>query len=191
MISESSAALLLNARNTVISATPAWRAIALVVVIDRGCDPGQDRVSQDDDVGALDRERNKEVARRLYEEVFGQGRLHVADELVHPECRDLHDPQDRRGPARAKEVATMLRGAFPDQRWEIEQLVAEGDHVAVYCTWSGTHEGSFMGIAPTGRRATVPHMYLLRLRAGQVIEYAAVRDDLGMMRQLGLVPAGG
>jgi steroid delta-isomerase-like uncharacterized protein len=146
---------------------------------------------QADDAPALGGEQNKHVVRRLYEEVFGQGWLELADQLVHPECRDLHDPQDRRGPARVKEVATMLRTAFPDQRWEIEQLVAEGDHVAMYCTWTGTHEGAFMGIPPTGRRATVPHMYLFRLDAGQVTEYAAVRDDLGMMRQLGLIPARG
>ena len=58
----------------------------------------------------------------------------------------------------------------------------------MYCNWTGTHEGAFVGIPPTGKRATVPHMYLFRLNAGQVTEYAAVRDDLGMMRQLGLIP---
>jgi predicted ester cyclase len=61
----------------------------------------------------------------------------------------------------------------------------------MYCTWAGTHEGAFMGIPPTGRRATVPHMYLFRLDDGVVTEYAAVRDDLGMMRQLGPIPARG
>ena len=85
----------------------------------------------------------------------------------------------------------MLRAAFPDQRWEIERLVAEEDRVAMYCTWTATHEGTFMGIPPTGRRASVPHMYLFRLDDGLVTEYAAVRDDLGMMRQLGLIPARG
>jgi steroid delta-isomerase-like uncharacterized protein len=146
---------------------------------------------QSDDVAALVSEHNKQVVRRLYEEVFGHGRLEVADQLVHPACHNLHDPQDRRGPGRAREVATMLRNAFPDQRWEIEQLVADGDHVAMYCTWTGTHEGAFMGIPPTRRQATVPHMYLFRLESGQVIEYAAVRDDLGMMQQLGLILARG
>ncbi len=145
---------------------------------------------QADDDLAVSGERNKQVVGRLYEQVFGHGRLELADQLVHPECRDLHDPQDRRGPARVKEVATMLRAAFPDQWWEIQQLLAEGDRVAMYCIWTGTHDGEFMGIPPTGRRATIPHMYLFRLHAGQMIEYAAVRDDLGMMRQLGLVPAG-
>lgn len=146
---------------------------------------------QADEVRPSACEHNKDVVRRLYEEVFGRGRHELADQLVHPECRDLHDPQDRRGAARVKEVATMLRAAFPDQRWEIEALVAEADRVAMHCTWTGTHEGTFMGIPPTGRRAAVAHMYLFRLEDGLVIEYAAVRDDLGMMRQLGLLAAGG
>lgn len=146
---------------------------------------------QADDAPVLGCERNKVVVRRLYDEVFSQGRLDLADQLVHPECRDLHDPQDRRGPARVKEIATMLRAAFPDQRWEIERLVAEEDRVAMYCTWTATQEGTFMGIPPSGRRASVPHMYLFQLDQGLVTEYAAVRDDLGMMRQLGLMPARG
>jgi predicted ester cyclase len=162
-----------------------------LVIADRRSILEEEQMLQADDALTLGCGQNKHVVRRLYEEVFGQGRLELADQLVHPECRDLHDPQDRRGPARVKEVAMMLRSAFPDQRWEIERLVAEADHVAMYCTWTGTHEGAFMGISPTRRRATVPHMYLFRLDAGQVIEYAAVRDDLGMMRQLGLIPVRG
>ena len=145
-------------------------------------DPGRPRASA---------ESNKEVVRRLYHEVFGQGRLDAVDELVHPDAVDLHDAQDRRGPERVKEVVSMLRGAFPDQRWEITELVGEGDRVAMYSTWTATHEGSFMGMAPTHRRASVHHMYLFRLAEGKVIEYAAVRDDLAMMGQLGLLPPRG
>jgi steroid delta-isomerase-like uncharacterized protein len=145
--------------------------------------PGDHRPDQ---AGA---EQNKQIVRRLYQEVFGEGMLEVADQLVHADCRDLHDPQDRRGPGRTKEVATMLRTAFADQHWEITHLLADGDRVAMYCTWTGTHRGPFMGIPATGRRARVRHMYLFRLQTGQIIEYAAVRDDLGMMGQLGLIPA--
>jgi steroid delta-isomerase-like uncharacterized protein len=141
--------------------------------------------------GLSTREQNKLVVRRLYAEVFEGGDLELADVLVHPDGRDLHDPQDRRGPARVKEVATMLSGAFPDRHWEIAELIAEDDRVAMYSTWSGTHRGSFMGMPATGRRVAVPHLYLFRVRGGQVTEYAAVRDDLGMMQQLGMLPARG
>jgi steroid delta-isomerase-like uncharacterized protein len=133
-------------------------------------------------------EHNKQVAERLYKEVFEHGDLDRADELVHPDCRDLHDPQDRRGPERVKEVASMLRAAFPDQRWDITRLLAEGEHVAMYGAWTGTHRGIFMGIPATGKRVSVNHMYLFRISDGQITEYAAVRDDLDMMRQLGFVP---
>jgi hypothetical protein len=59
---------------------------------------------------------NKDLVTRLYAEVFERGNLDLADVLVAPDCLDLHDAQDRRGPARVKEVATMLLDAFPDQR---------------------------------------------------------------------------
>lgn len=130
-------------------------------------------------------DRNRQVVTRLYADVFTDGKLEVADELVAPGAIDLHDAEDRRGPARVKEVATMLRAAFPDQQWEVHRLVAEGEHVAMYSTWSGTHQGQFMGIAATGASISVPHLYLFKLEGGQVCEYAAVRDDLGMLRQLG------
>jgi steroid delta-isomerase-like uncharacterized protein len=85
----------------------------------------------------------------------------------------------------------MLRAAFPDQRWDITRLLAEGEHVAMYSTWTGTHEGSFMGIPPTGKPVSVHHMYLFRIADGRITEYAAVRDDLDMRRQLGLIPPRG
>jgi predicted ester cyclase len=129
---------------------------------------------------------NKAVVRRLYEEVFQAGNLDIADELVDPDCRDHADTQDRRGPERAKEVAAMLKEAFPDARWEIAELIGEGDRVAMHLVFSGTHRGPFMGMEPTGRSfSDVHHIYLFRLREGKVTEYRAVRDDMGMMRQLG------
>lgn len=134
-------------------------------------------------------EANKLVVRRLYDEVFTLGRLEVADELVGAQAVDLHDALDRRGPARVKEVANMLRAAFPDQRWDVHRLVAEGDSVAMYSTWTGTHRGPFMGSPPTERQASVHHLYLFRLAGGKVVEYAAVRDDLSLMLQLRLLPS--
>ena len=131
---------------------------------------------------------NKTVVRRLYEEVFEGGRLELADDLVDPDARDVRDAEDRRGPTRVKEVATMLRGAFPDQHWEIESLVAEGDTVVMRCTHSGTHEGPFMGLLPTGRAfRDVDNACFFELRDGKITSYHAVRDDLGMLRQLGVV----
>ena len=131
---------------------------------------------------------NKTVVRRLYEEVFEDGRLELADELVDPDARDTGDELDRRGPARVREVATMLRAAFPDQHWDIKSLVAEGDTVVMRSTHSGTHQGPFMGLPPTGRAfRDVDHAYFFELRDGKITSYHAIRDDLGMLRQLGVL----
>jgi steroid delta-isomerase-like uncharacterized protein len=131
---------------------------------------------------------NKTVVRRLYEEVFEAGRLELADELIDPDARDARDARDRRGPARVKEVATMLRAAFPDQHWDIKSLVAEHDAVVMRSTHSGTHHGPFMGMPPTGRAfRDVDHAYFFELRDGKITSYHAIRDDLGMLRQLGVL----
>jgi steroid delta-isomerase-like uncharacterized protein len=133
-------------------------------------------------------EANKTVVRRLYEEVFEAGRLDLADELVAPDARDARDAQDRRGPARVKEVAAMLRAAFPDQHWEIKSIVAEGDAVVMRSTHSGTHRGPFMGIAPTGRTfRDIDQAYFFELHDGKITSYHAIRDELGMLRQLGVL----
>jgi steroid delta-isomerase-like uncharacterized protein len=133
-------------------------------------------------------EANKTVVRRLYEEVFEGGRLDLADELVDPDARDLRDTQDRRGPGRVKEVAAMLRSAFPDQHWDIQALIAQDERVVMQSTHSGTHRGAFMGIPPTGRSFSgVDHAYFFELRDGKVTSYHAVRDDLSFLRQIGVV----
>jgi steroid delta-isomerase-like uncharacterized protein len=130
-------------------------------------------------------ESNKAIVRRLYGEVFETGQLDVADALVASDCRDLADPQDRRGPGRVKEVASMLRAAFSDLHWEILDLIAESDRVVMHSTLSGTHSGPFMGMPATGKAfADVHHVYIFRLRHGKITEYRAVRDDVAQMRQL-------
>jgi predicted ester cyclase len=88
-------------------------------------------------------------------------------------------------------LATMLRTAFPDLRFEIEGLVAEGDTVAGRLTMSGTHEGPLMGTPPTERSVRQDHMHFVRFRDGKAVEHWGVRDDLGMMQQLGIMPEPG
>ena len=83
----------------------------------------------------------------------------------------------------------MLRTAFPDLRFEIHELVAEGDIVAGRLTMSGTHDGPLMGTPPTGRSVRQDHMHFVRYKDGKAVEHWGVRDDLGMMEQMGLMPA--
>jgi len=134
---------------------------------------------------------NKALYRRTFEEVFNQGNLALVDDLVAPDYlnHEVLPGMNNRGPDSTRQVVTMLRTAFPDLHFTIEDLVAEGDTVAGRVTMSGTHLGPFQGIAPTGRSFQQAHMHFVRFRDGKAIEHRAVRDDLGVMRQLGLIAA--
>ncbi len=68
-------------------------------------------------------------------------------------------------------------------------MIAEGDKVAARMTSSGTHEGEFVGIPPTGKRISVQHVHWFRLGDGKVVEQWSVRDDLGQMQQMGVIPS--
>ena len=135
-------------------------------------------------------EENKAHYRRTFEEVFSQGNLAIVDDLIAPDFLNYEVPPGRnnRGPESMRQVVTMLRTAFPDLHFTIEDLVAEGETVAGRVTMSGTHQGPFQGIPPTGRSFQQAHMHFVRFRDGLAIEHRAVRDDLGMMRQLGVIP---
>jgi steroid delta-isomerase-like uncharacterized protein len=136
-------------------------------------------------------EENKAHYRRTLEEVFNQGNFALVDDLVAPDFLNHEVPpgMNNRGPESTRQVATMLRTAFPDLHFTIVELVAEGDTVAGRVTMSGTHLGPFQGIPPTGRSFQQAHMHFVRFRDGKAIEHRAVRDDLGMMRQLGVIAA--
>ncbi len=97
-------------------------------------------------------EQNRAIVRRLYEEVFNQGNLGTADELLAPDARSHAGPSP--GPEGLKRHTSMLRAAFPDLHQSIEDVIAEGDKVVVRTTCTGTHVGEFMGIPPTGRQFT-------------------------------------
>ncbi len=134
-------------------------------------------------------EENKAQFRRSYEELFNKGNLVVAEELISPDFLNHEaSPGRDRGPESMREVITMLRAAFPDLHFTIEELVAEGDTVVGRVTMNGTHQGPFQGMPPTGRTIQQDQVHFVRFRDGKAIEHRAVRDDLGMMRQLGVMP---
>jgi predicted ester cyclase len=83
----------------------------------------------------------------------------------------------------------MLRKAFPDIRYDVEELFAQDDKVAARTLLRGTHQGMFMGIPPTGRPVVQEQIHILRFVDGKIVEHRAVRDDLGMLQQLGVIPA--
>jgi steroid delta-isomerase-like uncharacterized protein len=136
-------------------------------------------------------EENKTQYRRTFEEVFNKGDLAIVNDLVAPDFlnHEVLPGMNNRGPDSTRQVVRMLRAAFPDLHFTIEDLVADGDTVAGRVTMSGTHLGPFQGVPPTGRSFEQDHMHFVRFRDGKAIEHWAVRDDLGVMRQLGLIAA--
>ena len=135
-------------------------------------------------------EHNKHLVQYTFERLFNTGELALADELVSAEFLNHEAPPDApRGPAGLRQIVTMLRTAFPDIRYETAEMIAEGDKVVARTILRGTHTGPFMGMPPTGRPVVQEQIHILRFVDGKAVEHRAVRDDLGMMRQLGVIPA--
>jgi len=133
---------------------------------------------------------NKGVIMTFIEEVINQGRLERTDDLVVEDFVELDPlPGQAQGREGLKEVIGQIRSAFPDIRWTVDEMVAEGDKVFSRFTWSGTHEGAFLGVPATGRRITVKGMVIDRLVSGKMADSRILMDTLGMMQQLGAAPA--
>jgi steroid delta-isomerase-like uncharacterized protein len=135
-------------------------------------------------------EQNKKIVRRVFEEPW-KGNLAVVDELVASNYigYDPAVPEPLRGPAGVKEFISTYREAFPDARITVEQQLAEGNLVATRWSGRGTHEGELMGIEPTGTQVTVSGLTISRLEGGKIVEEFLNWDTLGMMQQLGAIPA--
>ena len=136
-------------------------------------------------------EDNKATARRWYEEVFNAGNLDLIHELFAPNFVD-HDPVNPLpGLEGVRQVVGMYRGAFPDLHITVEDWVAEADKVVIRFRAQGTHKGPLMGIPPTEKQVTVTGIDMLGFEHGKISEHWGNRDDLGMLQQLGAVPAPG
>jgi steroid delta-isomerase-like uncharacterized protein len=135
-------------------------------------------------------EGNKNVVRRLFEEVWNKGNLQVTDELFTPNYHhhDASTPDVGRGPESEKKRATLYRAAFPDLRLTIEDLIAEGETVMARWSCRGTHKGDLSGIAPTGKQINISGVSIARFANGKMAEGWVNWDALGMMQQLGVVP---
>jgi steroid delta-isomerase-like uncharacterized protein len=139
-------------------------------------------------------EENKAVARREMEEVFNHaGNLDAAEEIYAPDYVG-HEPTtgDIQGLEAAKQFAVAYRNAFPDLETTIEDQIAEGDKVVTRFTARGTHQGEMEGLGPpTGNRMEVTGITIEQFSDGKIVEDWTNFDALGMMQQLGLIPAPG
>ncbi len=135
-------------------------------------------------------EENKELVRRIYDELWNERKLEVAEELIAQDAVNYDTgllPQPF-GPEEMKGTVRMVTAGFPDNRHEVQEMIAEGDKVVVRCTLTGTHEGEFMGIPPTGKPIEMRGIAILRIADGRIVENWGMPDMLGLMQQLGVVP---
>ena len=130
----------------------------------------------------------KALLSRFYAEV-NAGNLGVIDELI---AEDFVEHEEFPGIAKDKEGVkqffTIFRSAFPDMRMDAHEVLADGDLLCARATMSGTHQGEFMGMPPSGKRFEVTGFDLLRIRDGQVTEHWGLMDAMKMMQQLGAIP---
>lgn len=136
---------------------------------------------------------NKRIGRLVLEEMWGKGRLDLAARL-YAEGYDDHvgkgpEPGEVKGAAGIMQAVTMFRTAFPDLVYVVEEEIAEGDLVVARFSARGTHLGPFLGHAPTGRVVTYRGIDINRIRDGRIVESWVQYDALGLLQQLGIVPA--
>jgi predicted ester cyclase len=135
-------------------------------------------------------EQNKAIVRRFVEEGINQSNETVFLDLLAPDVVDHYAmpglPPGREGWNLNRK---LLRAAFPDAVWAEEDMIAEGDRVVGRYILRGTHQGEFLGIAPTGAKIVVSNIHMCRIKDGKIVEHWGHGDDLGMMQQLGALPA--
>jgi steroid delta-isomerase-like uncharacterized protein len=134
-------------------------------------------------------EQNKVLMRKLFEDDLSGGNSAVAAEIIHPNFFDHTNPPGlQEGLAGHNAIVSLFRGAFPDQQWLIEDLIAEGDRVVARSTMTGTHTGDFFGIPATGKSVRMGGVHIVRIQDGRIAEHWGSNDDLSLMRQIGVVP---
>lgn len=134
-------------------------------------------------------EAAKGVVRRNTEEVQGGGNFELFDELFADDFVD-HTPQPNTTPDKngVRNLYQVLRAAFPDFRPEIHWQTVEGEIVTTYKTYHGTHQGSFLGVEPTGRKIHFETVDAMRVHDGKITEHWGVANLFSLMQQLGALP---
>lgn len=130
---------------------------------------------------------HKTIIRRIINDVINTGNLAQADALFAPNYV-YHGAGgvELRGPDGFRQLTNTYRGAFPDIRLTIDDLIAEDDKVVVRWTARGTHRGDLAGIAPTGRAVTISGIVITRISGGKVVEEFESFDEVSLLRQLGV-----
>jgi steroid delta-isomerase-like uncharacterized protein len=129
---------------------------------------------------------------RWFDEVWNHGREETVDELFAPDgiCHGLGEGiADVHGPAGFKVFLGNMRSAFPDVHIGIEDTIVHESKAVVRVVLEGTHLGEGLGLPPTGRRVSITGVVIVRVAGGQIAEGWNSWDQLGLLRQLGAIPA--
>lgn len=133
-------------------------------------------------------EENKTVARRFLDALWNRQEFAVVEELLARDY-DGHSSTVIHGPEGAMAFVPVLRAAFPDYRFELFDQIAEGDRVAMRWRFAGTHEGPFQGAPPSGKQVSMTGITIFRLAGGRLVEGWTNEDLLGLLEQIGALPA--
>jgi steroid delta-isomerase-like uncharacterized protein len=134
-------------------------------------------------------EDNKQPVRRFYEQVINARNVDALGELLTPDGVD--HTFGSQNAEQAKQFFGMVLQAFPDLHAEIHDVIAEGDLVAARVTYTGTHQGEFVGIPATGRKTTTSGVDWFRMEGGKQAEHWGGPDMLSFLEQLGVMPGPG
>jgi predicted ester cyclase len=125
-------------------------------------------------------------------DAMGRGDIDVAASLVAEDLVNHAALPHAQGRAGFRTIGQKLKKAFPDMRGHVDDVIVEGDKVVVRMTVTATHTGPLefvnMPLPPTGKNFKATHIHICRVAGGSIVEHWAERDDLGMMRQLGVIP---
>lgn len=132
----------------------------------------------------------KAIARRFIDEVFVEGRTEAVDELLADDFVGHTWPSTGHPKDDLKAAIERTSKGLSDARFDIEDMIAEGDRVAVRLTASATQTGELMGMPASGKRYSIGEIHIFRIRGGQVIEHWHQFDQIAMMKQLGAMPGG-
>lgn len=137
-------------------------------------------------------EGNKSLVRRFYEEVVNTGKVDLIENFISPEYTEVHEGKRyATGIEGAKAHILGVRQTYPDLHIEIEQQIAEGEWVVSCITARGTHEGSWLGIAPTGKPLVFTGVNVDRVVGGRIVEHGGAANMLGPLLEIGAIKAAG
>jgi steroid delta-isomerase-like uncharacterized protein len=136
-------------------------------------------------------QENSSLIRRWFEEVWNKGRMEAIDEMASPDVVGHGQAQHATdiGLKEFKPFVRALRSAFPDMKVNIDYVIEQGDKVVARWTATMTHKGEFLGFAPTGKKVTVTGTTTQRISGGKIVEGWDNWDQLGLLVQIGAVPA--